>query len=197
MGRNRPYKGRDHFARRAREEGYEARSVYKLEEIQRRFGLLRQNQRVVDLGCYPGSWSRYAMKCIGPRGRIVGVDLQEPSLAGGTWIVRSVYDVTPEELLKALGGPADVVLSDMAPLTTGDRFGDHIAQLELARRALELARVVLVPGGALVAKVFEGGEAGDFQAEVKTSFARVKRVRPPAVRKQSREWFVVARGFRA
>jgi 23S rRNA (uridine2552-2'-O)-methyltransferase len=196
MGRDRPYKSRDHFARRAQQEGYEARSVYKLEELQRRFGLLRRGQRVVDLGCYPGSWSRFALKCIGRSGRLVGVDLQEPALAGGTWIVRSVHDVAPEELLEALGGPADVVLSDMAPSTTGDRFGDHINQLELARRALTLARAVLAPGGALVTKVFEGGEAEAFQAEVKTFFTKVKRVRPSAVRKQSREWFLVAQGFR-
>jgi len=196
MARNRTYKGRDHFAQRAREEGYEARSVYKLEEVQRRFGLLRPGQRVVDLGCYPGSWSRYALERIGRGGTLVGVDLQEPTLAGATWIVRSVFEVTPEELQEALGGPADVVLSDMAPSTTGDRFADHLAQLELARQALALARAVLAPGGAFVAKVFEGGEAGEFQAEVKASFARVKRVRPPAVRKQSREFFLVAQGFR-
>jgi len=169
--------------------------VFKLQEIQRRFRLLRPGQRVVDLGCYPGSWSRYVLEVSGGRGTLVGVDLSEPALAGCTWIARSVYEVAPEELLEALGGPADVVVSDMAPATTGDKFTDHVQQIELARRALWLATEVLAPGGAFVCKVFEGGEAKDFENEARVRFDKVKRVRPEAVRKQSREWFLVAEGY--
>lgn len=195
MSRRRGYKGRDPYAQRAKDEGYEARSVFKLREIQRRFALLRPGQRVVDLGCYPGSWSRYVLEVLGGRGVLVGVDLSAPAFGGATWIARSVHEVTPDELRQALGGSADVVLSDMAPATTGDKFTDHVQQIELARRALELAVAVLAPGGSFVAKVFEGGEAKDFENEARACFERVKRVRPEAVRKQSREWYLVAKGY--
>lgn len=191
-----PYRRPDRFARRAKEEGYAARSVYKLEEIDRRARLLERGQRVVDLGCFPGSWSRYALERIGRDGRLVGVDLSEPQLAGGAWIVRSVYDVTADELRDALGGPADVVLSDMAPSTTGARDADHYAQIELARRALELALALLAPGGRFVAKVFDGQDAPAFEKDVKAQFTAIRRVRPEAVRKVSREYFLVATGRR-
>lgn len=192
-----PYKGRDAFGQRAKDEGYEARSVYKLDEIQKRFRILRQGQRVVDLGCFPGSWSRYAWQIVGGKGTIVGVDLKEPQLSGPTWIVRSILEVTPDEILSALGGAADVVLSDMAPNTMGDRDSDHLLQIELARRALEVAVAVGGPGSAFVCKVFEGREAKDFEMEARAFYEKVKRVRPEAVRKPSREWFLVAEGKRA
>lgn len=189
-----PYKKPDAFAQRAKEEGFEARSVYKLEEIQRRFRLLRPGQRVVDLGCFPGSWARYAWGIVGSRGKIVGIDLKEPLLTGPTWIVRSIHDVTTEEIVAALDGPADVVLSDMAPNTMGDRDSDHLQQIELARRALEVALAIGAPGSAFVCKVFEGREAKDFEMEARRAYEKVKRVRPEAVRKVSREWFLVAEG---
>ncbi len=197
MARQNTYKTPDKYAKKAKEQGYEARSVFKLEEIQRRFRLLHPGQRVVDLGCYPGSWSRYAIEQIGERGVLVGVDLQAPQFGGGIWIARSVYEVEADELIAALGGPADVLISDMAPSTTGDRWGDHVQQIELARRALELACVVLRPGGAFVAKVFEGPDAKPFELDARKRFEKVKRVRPDAVRKESREWFLVAEGLRS
>lgn len=193
---SRPYKGRDPYGQRASDEGYAARSVFKLQEIDRRHRLLRSGQRVVDLGCYPGSWSRYALDRVGASGVVVGVDFQAPALSGATWLDRSVFEVTTEELLEILGGPADVVLSDMAQNTTGNKHADHYNQLELARRALEVATAILRPGGSFVCKVFEGGEAADFQREAKAVFGKVKRMRPDAVRKVSREWFLVATGFR-
>ena len=194
--RRNTYKRPDRFTQRAKQEGFAARSVYKLEEIQRRFRLFRRGQRVVDLGCYPGSWSAYVLAQIGDSGTLVGVDLEEPEIAGGTWMTASCFDVEPEQIGEALGGQADVVLSDMAPRTTGDTFGDHVRQVEIARRALELAVALLADGGSFVVKVFDGEEAPDLQREVKAHFAKVKRVRPEAVRKESREFFLVATGFR-
>jgi 23S rRNA (uridine2552-2'-O)-methyltransferase len=191
-----PYRRPDRFSQQARAEGYAARSVYKLDEVQRRHRLFKPGQRVVDLGCFPGSWSRFLVQTVGRSGRVVGVDLEAPDLAGGTWIVRSVLEVTPEELREALGGPADAVVSDMAPRTTGERLHDHVLQIELADRALALACALLVPSGGFVCKVFDGEDAPAFVERVRASFARVKRARPEAVRKNSREFFVVAEGFR-
>ncbi len=186
-----PYRKPDRFTRKAKDEGYVARSVYKLEEIARRTGILRRGQRVVDLGCAPGSWLAFALEQVGPKGVVVGVDLEEPKVGGATVLVRSVEDVTAEELRAALGGQADVVLSDMAPRTTGDRFGDHVRQVELARRALALAQQLLVPGGVFLCKVFEGEETKDFVEDVRRSFREVRRIKPDAVRVHSRELYVV------
>ncbi len=191
-----PYRKPDRFTRKAREEGYAARSVYKLEEVQRRFRLFKPGQRVVDLGCFPGSWSRYLLQRVGRKGRVVGVDLEAPDLPGGTWIPRSIHEVTTEELRAALGGPADAVVSDMAPRTTGNRLHDHVEQIALARRALEVAGELLAPGGHFVCKVFDGEDANAFCTDVKARFGKLKRVRPEAVRKNSREFFAVATGFR-
>jgi 23S rRNA (uridine2552-2'-O)-methyltransferase len=191
-----PYRRPDRFTRQARAEGYAARSVYKLDDIQQRHKLFRPGQRVVDLGCFPGSWSRFLLQTVGRSGRVVGVDLEEPQLPGGTWIVRSVLEVSAEELRAALGGPADAVVSDMAPRTTGQRLHDHVLQIELADRALELAVALLAPGGSFVCKVFDGEDAPAFVDRVKARFERLKRARPEAVRKNSREFFVVAEGFR-
>ena len=148
------YQGADRFTKAAREAGFPARSVFKLEEIQRRTRLIKQGNRVLDLGCYPGSWSRFSWQHIGRRGALVGVDLEVPEGLSGTFLERSALEVSAEELLEALGGPADVVLSDMAPLTTGDRFGDHVRQVALAQVALDLGLEVLRPGGNFCVKVF-------------------------------------------
>ena len=188
-----PYQKPDRFAQQAKEEGYAARSVYKLQEIDQRARILKRGQRVVDLGCSPGSWSAYVIE----RGaKLVGVDLTETSLPGGVFLVRSVFDVTADELRTALGGPADVVLSDMAPLTTGARDADHFAQIELATRAFDVACELLAPKGAFICKVFEGPDAKAFELSVRKRFEGVRRLRPEAVRQNSREWFLVAEQFR-
>jgi 23S rRNA (uridine2552-2'-O)-methyltransferase len=152
---------------------------------------------VVDLGCAPGSWFAYAAEIVGPGGVVVGVDLDEPAVRP-PWakvIVGSALDVAPEVLLEALGGPADVVLSDMAPRTTGDPTGDHFVQVELATRALGLAQATLAPGGAFVCKVFDGQDAPGFVDAVRASFGAVRRFKPEAVRGRSREFFVVGTGL--
>jgi 23S rRNA (uridine2552-2'-O)-methyltransferase len=190
-----PYAKPDRFTRAAKAQGFKARSVFKLSEVDQKLRLLRPGQKVVDLGCFPGSWSQYVLQRIGRGGALVGVDLSAPELPGGTFLARSVMDVSAEELRAALGGAADLVLSDMAPATTGVPFADHARQLVLARRALELAVAVLAPGGALFAKVFDGEEVPAFQAEVRAHFAKVKRYRPEAVRESSREFFLLGEGF--
>jgi 23S rRNA (uridine2552-2'-O)-methyltransferase len=190
-GPKNPYQG-DRWTKAAKDQGFLARSVFKLEEVDRRFRVLAPGMRVVDLGCFPGSWSQYALQRIGPKGTLVGVDLQAPTLPGGTWIARSVFEVEADELLAALGGPADLLLSDMAPATTGVTFSDHVRQIELARRALALAEAVVKPGGALVVKVFDGEEVPAFHEEVRRAFGKTRRVRPEAVRQVSREFFLLA-----
>ncbi|MEM6928250.1 MAG: RlmE family RNA methyltransferase [Myxococcota bacterium] len=193
-GRN-PYQ-RDRFTQQAKEEGFAARSVFKLQEIQRRFRLLAPGQRAVDLGCSPGSWWRYAAQCVGRGGTVLGVDIHEPEVICGPLLVRSVLEVSADDIVEALEGAPDVVLSDMAPRTTGDPFGDHVRQIELARRALGLAVALLPEGGGFVVKVFDGEEAHDFVMDVRRHFGKVKRVKPEATRKVSREFFVVAQDRR-
>ena len=170
--------------------------MYKLEEIQRRFRLFKPGMRVVDLGCYPGSWSKYLIQQVGRKGVVVGVDLSAPRFGGGVWIERSVFEVTSEELLDVLGGGADVVVSDMAPATTGNRLGDHVLQIELADHAWLLAQQILKPNGSFVAKVFDGEDANAFCARVKAGCAKTKRLKPEATRRQSREFFLIGQGFK-
>ena len=194
-GRRNTYAKPDRFTRQAKAEGYLARSVYKLEELDRRFQLFRKGDRVVDLGCSPGSWLVWADERVGPKGHVVGVDIEEPGPTILEVIVRDIFDVPGSELRELLGGPANVVMSDMAPRTTGNLLGDHVRQIELATRALELARELLVPGGHFVVKVFDGEDAHAYVQSVRPYFDKVKRSRPEAVRKESREFFLVGTGY--
>jgi len=161
----------DHWTDKAKGEGYAARSVYKLQEIDERVGLVRSGARVV------------------------GVDISEVEGFPGTFLHDSVYDVSADEVIEALSGPADLVVSDMAPATTGARTTDHLRQVALAERALELATEILSPGGAFVAKVFDSADAPAFVDAVRSQFTKVRRVRPQASRTESREFFVVAQGY--
>lgn len=180
------YKRPDHFTRKAKAEGFAARSVYKLDEIEDRFKVIPRSGTAVDLGCFPGSWSRWLQQ----RGlRVVGVDLLAPEFPG-EWIVSSVMDVDAAALMQH--GAVDVLVSDMAPSTTGNRFTDHCRQLELAERALDLALAVVRPGGSFVAKVFDGSEAPAFERRVREGFANVRRFKPGATRDRSVEYFIVA-----
>jgi len=192
-GKRNPYKKADRFTIAAKEQGYAARSVFKLTEVQKRFPFLKRGQKVVDLGCYPGSWTRYLLQVVGRTGTVVGVDFKAPEdLPDGVFIERSAMEVTPEELLQVLGGPADVLVSDMAPKTVGESHSDHVRQMVLVRRALHLADVIVKPGGAFLVKIFDGEEVPDFQREVKQVFGKTRRIRPEAVRKNSREFFLLA-----
>jgi len=186
------YRRGDHYTRRAKDAGYAARSVYKLEEIQKKWKVLSRGQRVIDLGCAPGSWSRFARECVGKSGAVVGVDLQEVGGFPGTFLCGDIYALPVSSIAEALGGAADVLMSDMAPATMGNRYTDHVRQVQLAQQALVIAREVVGPGGAFVCKVFEGADAGGFVDEVRASFGTVKRLKPKATRGSSVEFFVVA-----
>lgn len=189
---------RDHYAKKARREGYAARSVYKLEEIDRRVRLFRKGARVLDLGCAPGSWLQYAAAAVGPRGHVVGVDqrpVTRPMPPQVEVLQADVFELDPEALT-ARGGGFHVVMSDMAPSTTGSRFADHMASVSLCRRALALAVQVLRPGGAFVCKAFEGEEVPALVAEVRPLFERFRRVKPRGTRSESVELYLVGQGFR-
>ncbi|MFW2389591.1 MAG: RlmE family RNA methyltransferase [Polyangiales bacterium] len=184
----------DHHGRRARREGYPARSVYKLEEIDRRVGLFKKGQRVLDLGASPGSWTLYAAEKVGPTGRVLGIDLNESDVALPPQAeIRALdaFQVAPD----SLGGPFDLVISDMAPKTSGQRHADQYRSYELVMRALELTKTVLRPGGTFVAKIFQGAEFEDARNALRELFGKVRIIRPKATRGESYEVFLVGLGF--
>jgi len=169
--------------------------VYKLQEIDRRVGLFKKGQRVLDLGASPGSWTMYAAEQVGPSGRVLGIDLHDPNVALPPQAeIRALdaFQVDPG----ALGGPFDLVISDMAPKTSGQRHADQFRSYELVMRALELAKAVLVPGGAFVAKIFQGADFEDARNAVREVFTTVRTIRPKATRDESYELFLVGLGFR-
>jgi 23S rRNA (uridine2552-2'-O)-methyltransferase len=187
----------DHYARKARQEKWLARSVYKLEEIDKRFQLIREGARILDLGCHPGSWSQYASLKAGPKGEVVGVDFNPPErfpAANFRFIQADVFTLDPARLVIEIG-PRDVVVSDLAPRTTGIASTDVSRSIGLAKTALALATGVLKKGGHFVCKVFEGEDFVLFRNEVASRFGRTKAFRPPAVRKRSREVYIVGLGF--
>ena len=186
----------DHWTRKAKAQGYTARSVFKLDEIQRRMPMLPPRSRVLDLGCSPGSWSAWVHDNGGPGTTLVGVDLQPSPGYPGHFVEGSALELGPAALLGLLGGPADLVLSDMAPRTTGNRFSDHVEQVVLARMAFDLAVATLRPGGCFVCKIFDGEDAPALVEAIRLTFAEHRRFRPEATRTQSREFFIGARGLR-
>lgn len=189
-----PHKWHDTYAIRARKEGFPARSVYKLEEIQKRFRIIRKGARVVDLGCCPGSWLLFASKVVGRRGEVIGVDLNPLSIsvpANARVICDDILTWDPEALDGYLGVGIDVVLSDMAPACTGNKFVDAQRSLALCRQALWVSTAVLSPGGSLVCKVFQGEDFDQFGKAVRDVFSRISYVRPKSTRKASKEIYVV------
>jgi len=194
MGHRRPP---DHWNERAKKDGYSARSAYKLEEIQRRFQVIPRNPRVVDLGCAPGSWTEYIARVTRHTGTVVGIDIEDVPGYRGQLLQESIFDVDPQRVLDILGGPADLVVSDMAPATTGTRFTDHVRQIELAEAGRALAEAVLRPGGNFVVKVFDGEDAPAFVLRMRKGYARAKRVKPEATRNKSVEFFMVGMGRKA
>lgn len=188
----------DPYVARAKREGWRSRAAFKLIEIDDKYHLLKPGARVVDLGAAPGGWSQVAVKRIGPKGRVVGIDLLDiEPIAGVEFAVMDFLDAdAPERLRAMLGGDADVVMSDMAANATGHKKTDHLKIVALAELAIEFAREVLAPGGSFVAKVLQGGTEGSLLTDLKRDFATVKHVKPAASRKDSAELYVLATGFR-
>ncbi|WP_277979597.1 RlmE family RNA methyltransferase [Sphingomonas phyllosphaerae] len=187
----------DPYVRRAKAEGYRSRAAYKLIELDERFGLLKGVKRVVDLGIAPGGWSQVVRRQA-PGAAVVGIDLLPVDPIDGVTIFEMDFmdDAAPGELMAALGGAPDLVLSDMAANTVGHPQTDALRTMALVETALAFAVDVLRPGGTFVAKVFAGGADSALVAEMKRNFTAVKHAKPPASRKGSVEWFVVAQGFK-
>ena len=187
----------DPYVKRAKAEGYRSRAAYKLIELDEKFGLLRGVKAVVDLGIAPGGWSQVVRKKA-PGASVAGIDLLPTDPIDGVAILQMDFmgEAAPDALREALGGPADLVLSDMAANTVGHPQTDHLRTMALVEAGLEFACQVLKPGGAYVAKVLAGGTDNQLLAELKRHFTTVKHAKPPASRKGSSEWYVIAQGFK-
>ena len=187
----------DPYVKRARAENYRSRAAFKLIELDERFGFLRGVNSVVDLGIAPGGWSQVVRRKI-PRAKVVGIDLLPTDPIEGVVILEMDFmaEDAPAKLREALGEQADLVLSDMAANTVGHPQTDHLRTMALVEAGLEFAKEVLHPGGTYVAKVLAGGADNQLVAEMKRHFTAVKHAKPPASRKDSSEWYVVAQGFK-
>ena len=187
----------DPYVKRAKAEGYRSRAAYKLIELDEKFGLLKGVKGVVDLGIAPGGWSQVVRKKA-PAARVAGIDFLPTDPIDGVAILQMDFmdENAPDALREALAGDADLVLSDMAANTVGHPQTDHLRPMALVEAGLEFAREVLKPGGAYVAKVLAGGADNNLVAELKRHFTTVKHAKPPASRKDSSEWYVIAQGFK-
>ena len=187
----------DPYVRRAKAENYRSRAAYKLLELDERFGILKGAKAVIDLGIAPGGWSQVVRRRA-PAARIAGIDLLPTDPIDGVAILQLDFldDQAPARLQEALGGAPDLILSDMAANTVGHARTDHLRTMGLVEAALEFACQTLRPGGAFIAKVLAGGADSDLVAQLKRHFATVRHAKPPASRKESSEWYVVAQGFK-
>ena len=191
---------RDYYWRKAKREGFRSRAAYKLLEIQKKFRIFRKGDVVLDLGCAPGGWLQLIAEEVGPKGRVVGVDRQHTTPLPYSNVTLVQGDLTGSDVQRAihaaLGGPADVVTSDLSPNLTGIGFQDHLRSCELVREALLVAGRVLRPKGTFLAKVFQGEELEATVRDLKSQFGRVRRIVPTASRKSSSEIYLLAREFR-
>jgi len=190
----------DPYVARAKREGYRSRAAFKLIEIDEKGRFLKKGARVVDLGAAPGGWSQIAAKRVGApeQGKVVAIDIldMEP-VPGVTFAKLDFLDAdAPDKLKEMLGGPADVVLSDMAANATGHARTDHLKIMALVELAVEFAREVLAPGGAFLAKVLQGGTEANLLATLKRDFTKVQHIKPPSSRADSAELYLLATGFR-
>jgi 23S rRNA (uridine2552-2'-O)-methyltransferase len=189
----------DPYVQAAKRDGYRSRAAYKLIELNDRFRVLKPGMTVVDLGAAPGGWAQVSAAAVGARGRVVAVDITPfDQVAGVELIIADVTELASEALIRdAAGGGADIVLSDMAPPSSGHRGTDHLRIIGLAEAGLDLARGLLRPGGSFVAKVWQGGTENELLTTLKRDFSNVRHAKPPASRSDSAEMYVVAQGFRA
>ena len=187
---------RDHYARRAQKENYAARSVYKLAEIQKKHAIIKKGNRVLDLGCAPGSWLQFAAEQTGPQGRVTGVDLKPVTarLPAHVTAIQGDIDELFERRDDCLFPGYDVVLSDMAPATTGNKHADGVRSFVLCETALAVAETVLRPGGHFVCKIFQGEDFKAFCDRVKAAFQNMQIFKPQSSRKGSREIFIIGLG---
>lgn len=192
-------KKQEYYYRKAKAEAYRSRAAYKLLQLNKKFGLIREGDRVLDLGAAPGGWMQVVGEAVGPRGLVVGVDLQEmePFPRENVIAIRGDFTSpgTLEEIRERIA-QADVVISDASPDISGVWEIDHVRSIELCRTALAVARSILKPGGNFLAKVFQGAEMEAFLKEVRAAFQYVKMTKPQASRSQSAEMYIVAKGER-
>ena len=189
-------KWQDHYSRRAQKENYAARSVYKLAEIQKKHRIFKKGDTVLDLGCSPGSWLQFAAEQTGITGRVVGVDLKPVTIQLAAHVQTYAGDIYQlrESLPELYGVGYQVVLSDMAPATTGSKFADGVRSYDLCQAALALSEELLVPGGLFVCKIFQSEDFKAFCDSVKKQFNNMKIFKPQSSRKASREIFVIGLG---
>ena len=194
------FKPNDFYARKARKENFAARSIYKLEEIDHKYKLFKSNYQVLDLGASPGSWMQYASKKVGPEGRVFGIDLKpiEVKLPNAFFLQGDINTVDWAGFFKkyGFGQLFDVVMSDMAPNTTSNRFTDQARSFELSMMALKTAQQFLKAGGHFVCKIFDGEDAMTFRDEVKSCFGETYIMRPKSTRDSSKEIFVAAKYYK-
>lgn len=191
----------DYYSKKAKKEKYPARSIYKLEEVQQKHGIMRRGDSILDLGCFPGSWSLYASEVVGEKGIVVGVDLQQAEQSprpGGApihWLCQDIMEPELLTLVRKFRPAFRVLISDLAPKTTGNRWADAQKSLELVRHTLKLTDELLLNKGNFVCKVFQGEDFPEFVNEMKERFSKVKVVKPQSSRVESREVFVVGMDF--
>ena len=187
----------DPYVKQAKADGYRSRAAYKLIELDEKFGLIRGAKRVVDLGIAPGGWSQ-VVRAKAPKAKVVGIDLLETEPIEGVTIFQMDFmdDAAPAALEEALDGPPDLVMSDMAANTVGHKQTDHLRTMGLVEAGAWFATETLAEGGAFVAKVLAGGTDNELLTLLKKHFKTVKHAKPPASRKGSSEWYVVAQGFK-
>lgn len=194
------FKVKDHYYQKAKDENYLARSIYKLEEIDQRFKILKKGDLVVDLGYFPGSWAQYTAPKVGPTGKVVGIDIQpinkKLQLPNLVLFEKDIFELkSPADL--GVDRPFDVVLSDMAPKTTGIKTVDQARSLDLIESVFGMLPLLLKPNGNFVIKVFESNDAQVFLKAQKEKFADFQYLRPKSTRSVSKEFFVIGKGFKA
>ena len=189
------YNPKDHYFKKAKEQNFAARSVFKLEEIDQKLKIIHPNQKILDLGAAPGSWSQYCSKKIGPQGRLLGVDLTSINikLNNAAFIQADLRDLELSSIFKEYGfnEPFDVVLSDMAPRTTGIRMTDQVRSFELCELALNIARQYLKKVGHFVCKLFHSDDFTVLRDEIKKDFSKFEAIKPDSTRKISKEIFLI------
>ena len=194
-------KVRDYYFKKAKKENYPARSIYKIEEIQHKYRLLGRGDAVLDFGCFPGSWSLYAAEQVGPKGVVVGVDIQQadkpprPESAEIHWLCQDIMDPELIVRVRRIRPAFKVIISDIAPKTTGNRWTDHQRSMQLVNHTLELAELLLHKKGNYLCKIFQGEDMPAFVEGLKKRFAFVKVIKPESSRKESVEVFALGMDF--